>query len=236
MDAWKKLKFRLWMELGQHRLALPLFRWYGHARRRGLGRIDDQTEIVIEGYPRSANSFTVAAFDMAQERAVDIVHHLHSPAVIHWAVRRRLPVMVLVRKPVDAVASLLMRSPFMTADRLLKDYVRFFSRVIPVKDRVLIVRFEEAVDDLGAVVQRCNARFGTSFVVPEMTAAYKERCFARLKDVETRMRHAVDEFYTARPSTARDEQKESIRRAVEDGHPDLVRRANAVYEAMLTDS
>lgn len=35
------------------------------------------TEIVIEGYPRSANTFAVAAFLLAQGRPVKIAHHLH---------------------------------------------------------------------------------------------------------------------------------------------------------------
>jgi hypothetical protein len=39
------------------------------ARRRGHGVVVDAgTDVVIEGYPRSANSFAVAAFDMPQAR------------------------------------------------------------------------------------------------------------------------------------------------------------------------
>src|SRR5437868_13667498 len=52
-------------------LALPI------ARRRGHGEVlDDATEIVIEGYPRAASSFAVAAFRAAQGRPVGVAHHV----------------------------------------------------------------------------------------------------------------------------------------------------------------
>ena len=39
-----------------------------------------ETELVIEGFPRSANTFAVLAFDYAQPDDVKLAHQLHAPS------------------------------------------------------------------------------------------------------------------------------------------------------------
>src|SRR4051794_35640317 len=84
---------------GQYpRLSLPLAR---HRTKNGIAA-DRTTDIVIEGFPRSGNTFAVVAFRLAQSRAMQVAHHLHIPAQLLWADRVGMPSMVLVRNPVDA--------------------------------------------------------------------------------------------------------------------------------------
>ena len=85
--------------------------------------VNHTTQLVIEGFPRSGNTFSVIAFEHAQREAVRIAHHLHVPAQIIRAARWQIPSIVLIRDPVDAVASLLIRHPAMSASRALVYYV-----------------------------------------------------------------------------------------------------------------
>ena len=64
-------------------IALPL------QRIRGRGElIDDDTQVVIEAFPRCASSFAVAAFRLAQEpNPTHIAHHTHMPAQVMEGVR-----------------------------------------------------------------------------------------------------------------------------------------------------
>ena len=62
-------------------LALPVARLRGHGEP-----FDPGVDIVIEGFPRSANSVAVHAFRVAQDRPVRIAHHLHAPAQVIAAV------------------------------------------------------------------------------------------------------------------------------------------------------
>src|SRR2546422_7828125 len=75
---------------GYPRLYLSLARWR-HGTGGGAEAVGDRTEMMIEGYPRSGNTFAVAAFRLAQQRPVIVAHHLHSPAQVLEAVRRRIP-------------------------------------------------------------------------------------------------------------------------------------------------
>jgi hypothetical protein len=146
-------------------------------RRRGRAVVGPDTEIVIEGFPRSANTFAVFAFQMAQPRPVPIAHHLHSPAQVTAAARRGLPVLLLIRSPRDAVVSSVMWWPYVTPADALGAYARFYEAVRPVRDALVIGRFAEVTADLGLLTDRLNARYGTAFGRFAHTADNVERCY-----------------------------------------------------------
>ena len=139
-------------------LALPAARWTGH----GVV-LDGRTDIVIEGYPRSANGFAVAAFCLAQPRPVRVGHHTHAPAHVIAAVRRGVPALVLARDPDDAVVEWVGVMPFLSARQALRAYVRFYEPLLPYRDRFVVGTFDQVNGDFGSVIRRVNERFGTSF-------------------------------------------------------------------------
>jgi len=163
------------------------------------------TEIVIEGFPRCANTFAVAAFTFAQQRQVKIARHLHAPAQVIAAARKGIPCIVLIRKPRDAVLSLLVRAPHISAEQAIKDYIRFYSSVAPYRDKFVIGRFEEVTADFGEVIRRVNARFGTSFRPFEHTEENLRQVFQIVEEMDkqdTGLREVKEET-VARPSSHR---------------------------------
>src|SRR5919112_6338070 len=67
--------------------------------------VDRKTQIVIEGFPRSGNTFAVVAFQQAQRESVRVAHHLHMPAQVIRAAKWGIPTLLLARKPTDAALS-----------------------------------------------------------------------------------------------------------------------------------
>jgi hypothetical protein len=53
--------------------------------------IQDETRLVIDGFPRSANNFALTAFLFAQAEMVNVSHHMHAPAQVMAAARKNLP-------------------------------------------------------------------------------------------------------------------------------------------------
>lgn len=183
-DSAAELVFRVRQELRSvvtqyPALYLPVVRLGREVRDQA---VHAGTEIVIEGFPRSGNSFTVDAFLAAQTRPVVVAHHLHAPAQIIAGVERGLPTLLLIRPPEDAVVSLRAlqvqanqrdhRTPRTTSLRqLFRMYTRFHERVWPYRHGALVGRFEEVVADAGALIARVNTRYGTDFDVFEHTEA-----------------------------------------------------------------
>jgi len=216
-------------------IALPL------QRIRGRGElIDDDTQVVIEAFPRSASSFAVAAFRLAQEPdPTSIAHHTHMPAQVLEGVRRRLPTMVLVRPAVDAVVSHLIRSPDLGARAAMRGYLRFHGPLVARRGGFVTATFDEVVCSFGTAIERLNARFGTAFTPFEHTPENVARIEGEIER-DYRAREGSGERLEAvipRPSHSREalraEVEQRVRREVA---PATVADAHALYRALLPDA
>lgn len=182
--------------------------------RRVVRRGDD---LVIEGFPRSGNTFATMAFRLAQPNPLKIGNHFHAPAQILRARQFAIPAMVVIREPMAAALSFLVyHQGRMSAARALEQYVAFHKPLLGCLDEFSIAPFEEVVSDFNASIARLNAKFGTDFVGYEpfdelntnAMAAIEEK---RLKRLEKRGDAAASDARKTTPSAEKDAQKDKFR-------------------------
>lgn len=164
----RRARLRVRTVLTEHpRVYLPL------ARRRYPGPsprvLDLDTEVVIDGYTRSASTFAVYAFQVAQRDPVRLAHHLHAPAQLMEAARRGLPALLVIREPRGALLSQVVREPGVDLLDALWAYSRFHESLADSRQSFVVADFEEVTHDFARVVGRMNARFGTSYDAPDGT-------------------------------------------------------------------
>lgn len=152
--------------LSRSYLLFRLKRWRNLKHQRF---VKDDTTIVIEGYPRSANSLMVDAFIIAQTGYVPIANHSHHWGQVKDGVKKGIPVVVTIRNPIDAAASLLVRRDEINAQTALSGYDVFHRKILPLKKQIQFVRFEDVIESPAQVVAQINERFSTCFEVPEDT-------------------------------------------------------------------
>lgn len=134
------------------------------------GLVDQTTELVIEGFPRSGNSFAEAAVRFSQQRMIKLAHHSHSSAQVRRAVRWNIPCLVLIRDPVDCVVSLIMHEPeLFDATRALSEYVAFYRAIQPLRNKILVARFSTVTAEFGKVLDALNLKFGTRLASLQQT-------------------------------------------------------------------
>jgi hypothetical protein len=143
--------------------------------------ISSATELVIDGYTRCASTFAVYALQLAQPVPVRLAHHLHAPAQLVAAARAGVPALAVIREPREAILSQLVREPDVDMRDALAAFVRFYRRLLPCRDRMVVAGFEEVTTDFGAVTRRVNDRFGTAFAEFEPTEQNTSRCFELIK-------------------------------------------------------
>jgi len=127
--------------------------------------VDARTDLLVEGYPSAANTFTREALEHA-DPGIRIASHLHTVAHVQRALYLGVPVLILLRPPVESVVSVLARFPAQESDVAseLRDYVRFYRGMLAVADRVALACFEDTTTRLGQVTRALNRQLGTSFV------------------------------------------------------------------------
>lgn len=161
-----------------------------HAVRR-------DTQLVIEGFPRSANTFAEEAFRHAQPAAVRTADHLHVSAQVARAVAYGVPVCVLVREPADAVRSLLIKHRHIRPVDALRGYRRFYKQCLRYTDHMVVATFDQVTSDFGAVTARINQRFGTDFACFDHCESKVEAVFQRLAERNTEFNdgHKLASYY-----------------------------------------
>ena len=206
---------------------------------------DRRSDLVIEGFPRSANTYARAGFLDANPHA-RVASHLHNARSVRLAVRRGTPVLVLVREPVSAVTSLMVRDRRLNPETAFRAYARFYRAVLPLADRVVLAHFpdvlrrpgalhRDVVDDLGQVIERVNARFGCEFALYRPDPDSEQRVRTEIDRLERQFAHGVlDELAVARPSTQRGDVAAQVRLAITGPAFDgLVTECQAAYSAIL---
>jgi len=235
----RRIATALWTALGTHP---RLFPWYvrlkdaaagGNVARRLLFGRD--TELVIEGYPRSANTYAVVAFELAQPRPVRVAHHLHAASQIVNAAKARRPVMVLIRNPREAVASLAIRSPEWSLPAALRFYIRFHRAVVPALENCFVAPYASVIGQYDVVIEELNRKFGTAFTVPPNNAQFVEKCFRRIDEIDRRTSPGGGSPTTvARPSADRTEAKlDMMDRLREPRHRAILTEAEDLFHRCL---
>jgi hypothetical protein len=203
-----------------------------------VGRVMDprRTEVVIDGFQRSANTFAVAAFQMAQPKPVNVAHHLHAAAQIIAAARSGIPTIVLIRAPEETILSHLVRLPYASARQAIKNYIRFYEGVYPRRHGFVVGEFRTVTSDFGSVIRELNDRFGTSFKGFDHTEENVRRCFELIEERNRQRFGSVEEHTVARPSSKRALQKEQVRaRYLGPRLAGLRARAERAYRALVSE-
>lgn len=202
--------------------------------------VRSDTALVIDGYPRSANTFSYHAFCYAQEidgerptgEEMHIAHHLHQPAQILRGVQMGVPTVVLIRQPKDCVLSYVIRHPdWLGIEAALRQYITFYSSIVDVKNQIVIGDFDTTTTDFGDIVRRVNDRFGTDFHVFQHTSENEQTVFRRIERVNRRL-HEGNEQGIARPSSHRGRIKERRSRELAQ-HKVLLHEAQALYHGFI---
>lgn len=178
-------------------------------KRATLARPD--TAIVIDGFLRSGNTFSVAAFTVANGEHLHVGRHLHGAPHILRAVRLGLPTVLLIRRPRDAIRSYLVRRPTLTPADAALEYLDLYTTTWRARDELVVGLFDQVVADFGAVIDAVNVRFGTSFARYEPTPDNEAAAFALVEEMNRReCRGEVVETHVGRPSAERERRKERL--------------------------
>lgn len=175
-----------------------LLRGYGNVLARDF-------EILIDGHPRTANSFAAAAFISAQTQPVRVLSHRHTPAFVIAAVTAGKPVCLLIREPKATVVSWSIHSGW-DLRWCLESYIDYYESVAPYRAGFCVADFPEVTTHFSGVIERINRMFGTGFATKPETQESIDACMAQADGLKRWAdRTTAEEFVrrSSRPNPAR---------------------------------
>ena len=179
-----------------------------------------RSDLVVDGFPKSANSTMEAAIRVTQETDLCLAHHCHSAAQFHLALRFDVPAVLLFRDPMDAVLSYKDALPdHIGFGALLRAYVRLHRSLMPCLDRLILVSFDDVTRDLSGVLSRIRELSGLELTIPTSNHGF-DRLVAAKRDHISVGRTGERPRYSAERSgqfhEERDARRNRFRDALED--------------------
>lgn len=190
----------------------------------------ESTDVVIEGFPRSANTY-VALLVHVHFPELRYWSHSHGSAAVAAGHRLDIPTVLLVREPVDCVASLMVREG-LSAGAGLYWYRHFHRRVWRYRHGLRLLPFPTAVNEPEVVVAAfadllcCEARSVDS----DSLARVREL----VVEVEARSTGKVDPARVAMPHPEREADLGRAQKLVTDQHPKLLSDCRALWRKWQT--
>jgi hypothetical protein len=146
---------------------------------------NENTDLVLEGYPRSGNTFSVDfLFYQNEDKKLKIAHHTHDFSNLLLGVKLGVPCAVLIRAPLDAISSYMIYSN-RNVDAAATYYYEFYSSVLAIKDSVLLIKFDDVVTDMNKVILQLNDKYNLNLKMSDDfrrdSDIVKERNISRAK-------------------------------------------------------
>lgn len=225
-------RFRLHGWLTSRRVTTLPYGWI----RPGIGRsmVRADTDIVIEGFPRSANTYAVAAFRCANGAGPVVASHLHAASSVERGVRREIPVIVVIRDPLDACVSLIQRQSLRPSSAL-DAYIRFHTAIRPYVDDIVVSEFSVTTEAFGSTIDTTNRRFGTAFVPYQRTEANEAWCRNFVIEADRKDQGAVRESTVAVPHAGRQGSRQPVVDAVNQ-EGSLLAESRRLYDDVRSDA
>lgn len=207
-DVWFPFRIVLGSNRAGHRLL---------ARRPRADRrqwVAPGTDACIEGFPRSGNTYATRTF-REWNPEVRVAHHTHLPGQLLAANELGIPAALLIRDPLDAVASVLVfNEGSLSARAGVLGYIAFHRPLLPILDRLAICPFNRLIANSAHVVESLNARFGTGFHGEYLVGEQRDEVLARIARMQRRRGHS-DASTTSVPNIQREQRKQEARARVE---------------------
>jgi hypothetical protein len=196
--------------------------------------VERGTDVVIEGYQSCGNTFAKKAMEHANP-ALRIASHTHRWANVAQGLRLGKPVIVLLRPPLDAIASHTVRMRLDDLDRELYRYQRFYRRVAGVSGSVVIAPFEQTTNRFGEVIEALNFRTASNFTpFDHDDATAKEKVFDEMqREVDATPPEMDLRWRVARPNPDRAEATREMKaRLTSDRHREALARCQAIHDRL----
>lgn len=189
----------------------------------------DSTDLVIEGYPRSSNTFThdiiSAICSRTGQRKPALAHHTHKEENLALGLEMGKPLVVLIRKPEDAITSYMIYSNC-DVELASQRYSKFYEYVASIKGQYTLLPFEMVTQNLSEAITRLNAVLPEPLPLPIPDDIALAKSYAKRRTENSQLTPEEKVRQISIPQEQREKMKAETR--------EIVRQHLATYERPWT--
>jgi len=169
-------------------------------------------DFCLEGYPSSGNSFL---FNLLMEinPQLKIAHHTHSAANIKSALLCKVPVIAIIRHPLEAISSANVRFSLGIRNAIL-EYIDIHSFILRKSKNILLVDFNQLINNPKKIIVAISGYTKVDLVIDEDVDTLVNKAKQRLTKFIRENKPKNDVRFLSLPEEERARQKEKIYKMV----------------------
>jgi len=195
--------------------------------------VNTKHDICIEAYPRTANTFSVLMVEQCAKSPVLLAHHMHSAGQIRLSKKYNIPLIILIRRPIDCIVSNLIRDKGMTPKTAINWYQDFYTTLLNTNIERQIWRFESITNKPERCLEGLERFTGIEF---DYSKYNKQEIFNRIKALANKQKKSGKlEHNIAIPTDERNAYKINLIKDINANYSKELNELNRVYELVLTE-
>lgn len=157
------------------------------------GRFVENPDFVVDGYPRSANTFLVTALNMSWP-SMSVKSHEHDSKNLKDA-NGLVPVVSVIRNPADAIASYAVHLSLYEPDRIKNLSLLFaiygdMAKQATDNPNVFTIPFDEVISDVAATLDLLEAKYA----LKNRVQVSSEEILSQTQDLSKQVNLTTDSF------------------------------------------
>lgn len=198
--------------------------------------VTKDTQLVVEAPPRSANTFCVHGLQFVNNDKLVIAHHLHRPVQTIYGVKNNIPCVVIIRNPIDCCISMAIYFSYSNLKSSLERYIDFYTPLLPYKERILFVSFEDTTKNLPIVIKKINEYHNMDLLnFSDSIPFIPGLIFKRIDDFYKKIDGNIKLERVSRPSKERDQIKFKFKKELKSDNfefKELLKKAEDIYKTI----
>ena len=164
--------------------------------------------MCVEAYPSSANSFLCRVLKYIN-KDLKIGQHTHTIANIKIAFKYNIPVITIIRDPLDAISSRVVRFNI-TIEQCILEYINFYEFVAEHLNELLVLTFENIINNTAESLSKIENKTNTTLSNIDIEEA-KKHAFSI---ISTRAKENKRLHKVSLPSAERENEKDNVKQKV----------------------
>ncbi len=229
------LQTRLYWLLKSSASFTELF-FYFKKKKSKKEKITNKTELLIDGPTRSGNHFAVHYVKRFND--ITLARHYHSPGAIRLAFKKKVPTLLLVRDPVEQIASAYVYlEKNVPLKRIIKSYQIFYERCLLAKNWYVVACFDEIINNPDNIIKKINNKYDLNLQSEPLSPSLNEAILNDIKESnqnqnEFSMFNINLEMKMAAPNKNRDIFKNDVKNKLKKDFATEIKICNDIYEKM----
>jgi hypothetical protein len=168
------------------------------------------TEITMDGFQRSGNSFATYQF-MTKNKTLNIAHHRHINTQIIFSAQNKIPTIVFIRDPIDAIISaFFVQESAVPLEIIIRSWINFYEPILRYKNEIIISDFKNTINNFDQIIYQLNKKYDSNFLIPKIDKNTYENYSMYVEKLQIKNFGKLDNNRMSKPNDTRINKKQSL--------------------------